>query len=235
MSRRGSGAVPSAGRSSPVRKSVSEEPALAAGDFGVWLTEIGRALRDEGATDVPCGDCTACCAASQFIHIAPDESETLARIPRALLFPAPGLPKGNVLMGYDERGHCPMLQDGVCSIYDDRPRTCRTYDCRIFPASAVVLTDEDKAPIAQRARRWIFTHATDADQARHAATRAAAAFLREHPECFPDGVVPSNATQLAVLAVETHDVFLRRDAATGELGIELPTAERVTAAVVRRR
>ena len=30
-------------------------------------------------------------------------------------------------MGYDERGHCPMLVDGDCSIYDHRPRTCRMY------------------------------------------------------------------------------------------------------------
>ena len=208
---------------------------LAAGDFGVWLSEIGRALRDEAASDVPCGDCTACCTASQFIHIAPDESETLTRIPRALLFPAPGLPKGHVLMGYDARGHCPMLQDGVCSIYDDRPRTCRAYDCRIFPASALVPTDDDKASITQRTRRWRFTYAIDADRVRHAATRAAAGYLREHPDCFPDGAVPSNATQLAVLAVEIHDVFLHRNEATGELGIELPTLERVGAAILRRR
>lgn len=160
------------------RTNADEAGDLAAGEFGAWLSEIGRALRDEATTDVPCGDCTACCTASQFIHIAPDESETLARIPRALKFAAPGLPKGHVLMGYDERGHCPMLQDGVCSIYDDRPRTCRTYDCRIFPASAVALTDEDKASIARQARRWTFTYATDADRVRHAATRAAAAVVR---------------------------------------------------------
>jgi Predicted Fe-S-cluster oxidoreductase len=214
---------------------ADEACGLVAGEFGAWLAEMGRALRDEAATDVPCGDCTACCTASQFIHVAPDESETLARIPRALLFPAPGLPKGHVLMGYDERGHCPMLRDDACSIYEDRPRTCRTYDCRIFPASAVALTDEEKISIAQRSRRWTFTYATDADRVRHAATRAAATYLREHSECFPDGAVPSNATQLAVLAVEIHDVFLHRDEPTGGLGIEPPTPERVAAAVVRRR
>ncbi len=63
-----------------------------------------------------------------FVHIKPDETQTLRRIPRALLFPAPGLPKGHRVMGYDDRGYCPMLVDDKCSIYEDRPQACRTYD-----------------------------------------------------------------------------------------------------------
>ena len=51
------------------------------------------ALRGERSADVPCGDCTRCCTSSQFIHIAPDEVETLAHIPVELLFPAPRLPR----------------------------------------------------------------------------------------------------------------------------------------------
>ncbi|HJV08323.1 MAG TPA: YkgJ family cysteine cluster protein, partial [Acidimicrobiales bacterium] len=93
---------------------------LPAGRFSTWLAQLAG-----GDVDVPCGACTACCTSSQFVHIGPDESETLARIPPALLFPAPGLPKGHVVMGYDERGHCPMFVDGGCSIYEARPRTCR--------------------------------------------------------------------------------------------------------------
>ena len=30
-----------------------------------------------------------------------------------------------------------MLVDGRCSIYEHRPRTCRTYDCRIFTATGL--------------------------------------------------------------------------------------------------
>ena len=60
---------------------------------------------------MPCGTCTACCTSSQFVHIGPDEVDTLAHIPAELLFPAPRMPKGHVLLGYDERGHCPMLID----------------------------------------------------------------------------------------------------------------------------
>lgn len=104
-----------------------------------------------------------------------------------------------------------------------------------LPGGGGALVDEDQASIARRARSWTFTYATDADRVRHAATRAAATYLREHPECFPDDAVPSNATQLAVLAVEIHIVFLRRDEATDELRIEPPTPERAAAAVVDAR
>ena len=55
---------------------------------------------------------------------------------------------------YDKRGHCPMLVDHQCSIYDDRPRTCRTYDCRIFPAAGVANDDPGKERIAERAVWW---------------------------------------------------------------------------------
>jgi Fe-S-cluster containining protein len=116
------------------------------------------ALAGERDAEVPCGSCTACCRSSQFVHIAPDETRTLARIPAALLFPAPGQPKGHMVLGYDERGHCPMLVDDRCSIYTDRPRTCRTYDCRIFAATGVT---PDQPLVAEQVERWRFDGGDD--------------------------------------------------------------------------
>jgi Fe-S-cluster containining protein len=187
--------------------STEDEP-LPAGSFSTWLAEIQLALRDERASDVPCDGCTACCTSSQFIHIGPDEADTLARIPVELQFPAPGLPRGHIVLGYDENGHCPMLVDGACSIYDDRPRTCRTYDCRIFPAAGVEVVDEHQVAIGRRSRRWQFDLATDADQIQHDAVRSAATWVGEHGALLPEGVAPSNATQHAVLAIELHEAFL---------------------------
>jgi uncharacterized protein len=181
---------------------------LAAGPFADWLIEVQAAIRGEQASDVPCGTCTACCTSSQFIHIAPDETDALAHIPRGLTFPAPRAPKGHVLMGYNQQGHCPMLVDGACSIYDHRPRTCRTYDCRVFPAAGLNAGDDGKDLIARQARRWQFSHPTPADQAQHAAVRAAAAYMPLHAADLPEGSVPPTATHLAVLAVEMHDLFL---------------------------
>jgi uncharacterized protein len=186
-----------------------------AGDFSSWIVEMQAAIRGEGGADVPCGSCTACCTSSQFVQIAPDETDTLAHIPEELLFPAPRMPRGHVLLGYDERGHCPMLVDGRCSIYEHRPRTCRTYDCRVFPAAGLDLDDEDKAAIARRVRRWRFRYPTPADRTEHEAVRAAAAYIRDHPGELLDAVAPASTTQLAVLAVEIHGAFLRPDGGTG--------------------
>ncbi|MGH9039186.1 MAG: YkgJ family cysteine cluster protein [Acidimicrobiia bacterium] len=178
---------------------IDEEP-LAAGSFSAWLAGMRRALDGDAASEVPCGGCTACCTSSQFIAIGPDETETLARIPAPLLFPAPRRPRGHVLLGYDENGHCPMLVEGACSIYEYRPRTCRTYDCRVFPAAGIDPDDGDKAEISRRARRWVFAHPADEDARDHDAVLAAARFIGEHPDRLPDGP-PGNATQHAVLAV----------------------------------
>ncbi len=177
---------------------TSGEHDLPAGAFSAWLAQMQAALRGEGGSDVPCGGCTACCTASQFIPIGPDETDALAHIPKALLSPAPRLPPGHVVLGYDERGYCPMLIDNQCSIYEHRPRTCRTYDCRIFPAAGVEIDDGDKALIARQARRWRFAFPTPTDRNQQAAVRAAAASLPE-----PD------ATRRAVRAIEIHGDFLR--------------------------
>jgi len=150
---------------------------LDAGELHHWLDELAVALRGEGDTDVPCGDCTACCEAFQFIHVAPDETDTLAHIPSPLLFPAPGAPAGYRVMGYDERGRCPMLRDDGCSIYAHRPRTCRTYDCRVFAATGVTPTGRGQDAIAARAARWRFAVRDGRDQdsldAMHEAVAAA--------------------------------------------------------------
>jgi hypothetical protein len=212
----------------------AEAAPIPAGDFSAWLRDMDAALAGERDADVPCGGCTACCRASQFVHIAPDETETLARIPRDLLFPAPRAPKGHVLMGYDEHGRCPMLLDDRCSIYAQRPRACRTYDCRVFAASGVDIDDETKADIAARVTRWRFTHPTADDHTRHDAVRAAARFLAERADDLPPAEVPVTATQRAVTAVELHELFLGEDE-RGELQAASPTIGTVQVELTRRR
>ena len=180
---------------------------LEAGPFSGWLTEVRSAIRGERASDVPCDGCTACCTSSQFVHIGPDEVDTLQHVPAALLFPAPRLPKGHLLLGYDERGHCPMLVDGGCSIYEHRPMTCRTYDCRVL-AAAGVPADQSQPDIGRRVVRWRFSHPAEEDRARHEAVRAAASYLIANATHLPSGAVPTHPTQLAVLAVEVSPLFL---------------------------
>lgn len=179
-----------------------------AGAVGPWLEATRRTLRLRTDADVPCGSCTACCTSSQFVHIGPDEHDTLAHVPPALRFPAPGMPRGHVLLPYDERGHCPMLRDSACSIYEHRPRTCRTYDCRVFAATGTLPDEPEKAAIASRVARWRFDAASAPETRALDAMHAAAAFLADHPAILRTAGIPVNATQLAVAAVVVHERFL---------------------------
>ncbi len=208
---------------------------LPAGDFSSWLAGMQQALRGRADSDVPCGTCTACCTSSQFVHIAPDEADALAHIPAELLFSAPRLPRGHVLMGYDQHGRCPMLIDQQCSIYAHRPRTCRTYDCRVLPAAGVELDEGEKVLIAERTRRWRFSHPTALDRVQHDAIQAAAATLSDHRGQLPAGAVPMNATALAVLAVEMHESFLEFDAQTGDGKLVRPDLEAVRVELTARQ
>jgi uncharacterized protein len=178
------------------------------------------ALAGERDSDVACGSCVGCCTSSQFVHIEPDETDALSHIPKALTFPAPRLP-GHVLLGYDQHGRCPMLIEGRCSIYAHRPRTCRVYDCRVFPASGLDAAADDKPRIAERARRWVFTYSTASGEVLHAAVRSAAMFLEAHRAELPEGTVPASATHLAALAVRAHAVFIDRQPTVAEVSVEL--------------
>jgi Fe-S-cluster containining protein len=135
-------------------------PAADGPAFASWLADTQAAIRGERDAVVPCGDCTACCTSSQFVHIGPEETDALAHLPADVLFPVPGFPPGHVLMGYDDRGHCPMFVDGGCSVYEHRPRTCRTYDCRVFTAAGIA---PDAPAIAARVEQWQFSYPTRAD------------------------------------------------------------------------
>jgi hypothetical protein len=183
---------------------------LDAGDFGEWLVQTRAALKGERDADVPCDGCTACCTASQFVTIEPDETDTLGHIPAELLFPAPRR-RGHVLLGYDERGHCPMLGDGGCTIYEHRPRACRTYDCRVLAAAGLEVDGPDQAALARRVRRWRFRYDGPGSRRRHDAVRAAATYLRAHAGELPRGAVPTNEASLAALAIELHDAFRAAD------------------------
>jgi len=191
------------------------KPELPAGNFSTWLDKIRNAQLSGDGMDVPCGECTACCRSFQFIHIGSNEKQTLARIPKELLFPAPGQPEGYMLMGYDSEGRCPMLVENTCSIYTDRPLTCRNYDCRIFPATGIKIDDKNMTLIAERTRFWKFGFNSDRDREAHKAVQTAVAFLRKNAESFPGGEVPCNATQLAILAIKVYDVFLEHQTDSG--------------------
>jgi uncharacterized protein len=181
-----------------------------AGNFSAWLNKIEKA-QDRDAMDVPCGECNACCRSSYFIHIKPNEKETLKAIPNKLLFPAPGLPKGHKLMGYDQNGKCPMLINDTCSIYEHRPLTCRNYDCRVFAATGIKTDEKEKAAIATQVELWKFSFKDDNDYKNIKAVQAVAQFLKTEKVFFPKNFLPQNDTQLAILAIKVYKIFLIKE------------------------
>ena len=194
--------------------------------FSLWLRDVQAALAEEQPADVPCGACNACCRTSHVIHVRPEERRARARIPRKYLLPAPGLPPGNLVLGFDQSGCCPLLVGGRCTIYDDRPLACRTFDCRIYAAAGIAA---DRAAIAQQVERWRFTYPTHDDRDRHAAVTAAARYIPQHPECLASAAARRDPLRVAVLAIAVHEEFLQT--ASDAAGPE-PSGRAIARAVV---
>lgn len=200
---------------------MSDAP-LPAGDFSAWLRAMRRALAGEGEMDVACGDCRGCCVSSYYVKVRAHETEAASRIGDHNLEPGPA---GSRLMGYQANGHCLMLRDGECSIYQHRPETCRTYDCRVFTAASMD-AGPDKPVINRRVARWEFSFPSDADRDEQRAVAAAATYLRQHPVRFPGGHVPSRPSEVAVLAIKAYEVFL--DPPEDDAAIRAALVEAVT-------
>jgi hypothetical protein len=178
-----------------------------AGSFAAWLGNMRAVLRGEQAADVPCGDCVGCCVSSYPIPLRPSDHVALEQVPAEHLHLPADPARGLARMGFREDGSCPMLCAGRCSIYSDRPQTCRDYDCRIY-AAAGVLPDGERPIIAARVRAWRFEVLTPEDAAAAGAVRRAAQFIRTHSALFPMEMRVSSATAAAVLAVKTYELFL---------------------------
>lgn len=80
---------------------------------------------DEPISDVPCGSCTRCCELLSP-YLTPDEVSS-GRYPISLV----DTPEGPaVVLFKTPTGGCSLLVNGVCSIYETRPLSCRQFDCR---------------------------------------------------------------------------------------------------------
>jgi Fe-S-cluster containining protein len=183
---------------------TSPEPV--AQPFAAWLRATCATLEQDVPADVPCGSCNACCRTFHQIHLRPGEKRARKRLPKDYLSVARGLPPGYLLLGYTDKGACPVLIDGRCTIYEDRPLVCRTYDCRMYAATGVT---PDRPEIAAQVRRWRFSHPAVADQELHEAVLVAVRFIGEHPQCLPGEAARRQPIRVATLAVAAHEKFLR--------------------------
>jgi Fe-S-cluster containining protein len=200
---------------------------IPAGEFGAWLANFRAALRDDREADVPCGDCSGCCTSSYAIVLRPHETAAARAIPPEFLVRDPHDPAGRQLVGYDARGHCPMLRDGLCSIYAHRPLTCRTYDCRVFAAAGIDPGGAERAAITARTRRWQFSYGSEDARRAHDAVRRAARFVRDDAPSF-GGRAPSRPNAIAMTALAAYELFVEPVPESTAAKREL--AERVLAA-----
>lgn len=83
--------------------------------------------------EVPCGDCTYCCQRLSP-YLSPEEINS-GKYPISLVQPSEyeinefqAGPK--VVLFMNKNRGCSMLIDNKCAIYNDRPVSCRQFDCR---------------------------------------------------------------------------------------------------------
>lgn len=163
-------------------------------------------LRGQRDADVPCGDCVGCCVSSYPIPLREGDYVARSRLPKQFVIVSPELP-GQTFMGFRDDGSCPMYVDSRCSIYADRPQTCRDYDCRIYTATGL-LPAGNRGIINQRITTWKFSCDDEQDRVASGAVLRAAQFIRAHSAKFPAGMRAGSPTATAVLAVKTYGVFL---------------------------
>ncbi|MEO8315259.1 MAG: YkgJ family cysteine cluster protein [Pseudomonadota bacterium] len=202
---------------------MSSTDVIEAGPFGEWLAAMRAVLRGEQSADVPCGDCVGCCISSYPIPLRPTDGVALETVPSQYLHLPADSAGGLARMGFREDGSCPMLCAGKCSIYSDRPQTCRDYDCRIY-AAAGLLPDGARPVIQERVLAWRFAFGSADEQAAAEAVQRAARFISSNSALFPAGMRAGSATAVAVLAVKTQALFAD---VTGTPGMDDSIQQRV--------
>jgi Fe-S-cluster containining protein len=199
-----------------------------AGDFEVWLQSVLLSFKTGAEIDVPCGHCRGCCSAGRFVHLTPSDQSAHSVIPKQLLHRAPEMPKGYAIMGYLSGGLCPMLKAGNCSIYQNRPSTCRAFDCRILAVAGLHIEGQWNERINNRVRAWQFSFLSEEGRQRYKAINNAAAFIKNNPTAFPNNRAPSDSATIAVLAIKVHSVFLSQSgkASLSEIASQIISASR---------
>lgn len=90
-----------------------------------FTIEVVSIENDEEESDVPCGDCIQCCVGLSP-YLTPEEMMSGKYI-YSLTNTGTDIPV--ISIPRTERG-CVYLLDNKCTIYNDRPKACRQFDCR---------------------------------------------------------------------------------------------------------
>lgn len=154
------------------------------GSVTSWLRRYRKAMLSGAGTNVPCGECTACCRSNEYIVLQADEVE---RFDGVVINPD-GEPSIQTLPD----GRCPYLdEEKGCTIYDERPQNCRNFDCRTMLFCRTL--PGDRPLIAEAIRQWEPAYRTVEDHVTGIALRLAATAL------YDEGKSADIAAALAAL------------------------------------
>jgi hypothetical protein len=84
------------------------------------------------AGPVPCGNCSACC---YYAGIPVDKKRDRRRLPYLL---TERNADGELVLQQRADGACVHLGEQGCTVYEQRPAVCRSFDCRAFSAMGLV-------------------------------------------------------------------------------------------------
>ncbi|QSQ11930.1 YkgJ family cysteine cluster protein [Myxococcus landrumensis] len=154
-----------------------------------------------------CLRCGMCCDGTLFTHVSlqPEEASALRRHGVPLLQREEGPP---VLAQ-----HCSALEGRTCTVYADRPASCRRYHCQLFSAlsekevsldEALGLVDEAHARIAA-VERALPPATAEAEAPRSVMQRARQAAAR----ATPDTPLPPQAREAQARAESFLDKHFR--------------------------
>lgn len=94
--------------------------------------------------DVPCNGCTACCRGSE-VTVTEEEAERLGYENTRELY-------GRRVLAHQSDGACVFLENDRCGIHEQRPETCRVFDCRRMAIAGVL--PATRPHVADRVKQW---------------------------------------------------------------------------------
>lgn len=106
---------------------------------------------------VPCGSCQLCCKGQDVFLFPGEDANGLPIVPGIIPASFGRAARPAMRLTQKPNGDCAHLGPDGCTVYDQRPRTCRIFDCRehYFLPSAerrrieAVLGPHDRAIIAR--------------------------------------------------------------------------------------
>ena len=119
-----------------------------------------------------------------------------------------------------------MLGSSGCTIYDRRPRTCRSFDCRIFAATGIEPPGGSDSKVAERVRDWTFDDSDDQGVTRRALDETLM-FLKAFEEVFiPYGIEPGTPI-VANVAADLMHLFLEPSSEVEQLQAVIKELRRI--------